>query len=71
MQFKLKKNLQINTSHFELRNNTFFQLESNKSLHEFIKHDEAEYETKISLYENLTQKEKSSRLISIGTLKYC
>lgn len=56
---KLKRNLQINTSHFELRNNTYYQQNTNKSLHEFIKNEVAEYETKISLYENLTQEEKS------------
>jgi peptidoglycan/xylan/chitin deacetylase (PgdA/CDA1 family) len=55
----LKRNLQINTSHFELRNNTYYQQNTNKSLHEFIKHEEAEYETKISLYQNLTKEEKS------------
>jgi len=56
---KIKRNLQIDTSHFELRNNTYYQQNTKKSLHEFIKHEEAEYETKISLYENLNQKEKS------------
>ena len=56
---KLKKKIHLNTATFELRNNTYFQKESNKSLHQYIKHEDAEYETKISLYKNLNQLEKS------------
>jgi peptidoglycan/xylan/chitin deacetylase (PgdA/CDA1 family) len=56
---RLKKKLEINDKNFELRNNSYFSTDSTNSLHKYIKQEKAEYETKISLYNNLTLKEKS------------
>ena len=55
----LKRNLKINSSDFELKNKTYCLANTNKSLHEFIKHEKAEYETKISLFNNVSTVEKA------------
>ena len=55
----LKRNLEIDSSSFELRNKTYFLKNTEKSLHEYIKHEKSEYATKISLFENLSMLEKS------------
>jgi peptidoglycan/xylan/chitin deacetylase (PgdA/CDA1 family) len=59
---KIKRKLQIDSLSFELKNTTYFEEKSQKTLHEYIKHDNADYETKISLFNNLTTNEKSEIL---------
>ena len=55
---KIKKNIKVDELNFELKNNCYFLENSKKTLHEFIKHEKANYETKISLYKNLSFQEE-------------
>ena len=59
---KIKRKLQINSSTFELKNNIYFEENTQKTLHEYIKHENTDYETKISLFDNLLKNEKSEIL---------
>ncbi|MBP6754598.1 MAG: polysaccharide deacetylase family protein [Bacteroidia bacterium] len=56
---ELKKNIYLDELNFELRNNSYCLKNSEQALHQIIKHEKAEYETKISLYNNLSHQEKS------------
>ncbi len=56
---ELKKNIYLDELNFELRNNSYYLKNSEQALHQIIKHEKAEYETKISLYNNLSHQEKS------------
>jgi peptidoglycan/xylan/chitin deacetylase (PgdA/CDA1 family) len=56
---ELKEKIKIDKTNFELNNKTYFLKKNNKTLHEFIKYEEAGYDKKIKLYANITEQEKS------------
>jgi len=56
---KLKKNIYLDELNFELRNNSYYLENSKQALHQIIKHEKADYETKISLFNNVSTEEKS------------
>ena len=56
---RLKNKLHIDTIDFSLKENVFFNDQISKSMHEYIKGDHADYDTKIKLYQNLTSDEIS------------
>ena len=55
----IKKNVEIDEFVFELKDKIFKNEKTKNTLHEFIKYENAYYNTKIKLYQNLTQNEKS------------
>ena len=56
---KLKNKLHIDDVDFSLKENEFFNDQISKSMHEYIKGDHADYDTKIKLYQNLTSNNTS------------
>lgn len=59
---KLKRKLQIVSSTFELINDTYFEENKKKTLHEYIKNEKADYDTKKMIFDNLNINEKSKIL---------
>ena len=59
---KIKRKLKINSSTFELKNDIYFEENTQKTLHGYIKHENADYKTKMSLFDNLLKNEKSEIL---------
>lgn len=56
---ELKKNIYLDELNFELRKNSYYLENSEQALHQIIKHDKADYETKILLFNNVSTEEKS------------
>ena len=56
---EIKQKIKIDKSNFELNNKTYFIEKNKKTLHEFIKYEEATYDKKIKMYANITEHEKS------------
>lgn len=54
----IKRNISVNELNFQLLNNTYWKENSKISLHEYIKHERAEYDTKLSLFKNISIQEK-------------
>jgi peptidoglycan/xylan/chitin deacetylase (PgdA/CDA1 family) len=59
---KIKRKLQIDSSTFELINDTYFEEKTKKTLHEYIKTVKADYDTKKLIFDNLNINEKSKIL---------
>lgn len=59
---KIKRKLQIDSSTFELTNDTYFEVNTKKTLHEYIKNEKADYDTKKMIFDNLNINEKSKIL---------
>ena len=59
---KIKRKLQIDSSIFELINDTYFEESTKKTLHEYIKNEKADYNTKKLIFDNLNINEKSKIL---------
>ena len=59
---KIKRKLQIDSSTFELINDTYFEESTKKTLHEYIKNEKADYNTKKLIFDNLNINEKSKIL---------
>lgn len=55
---EIRRNIRVNELNFNLFNNTYYKENSKISLHEYIKHERAEYDTKLSLFKNISIQEK-------------
>ena len=59
---KIKRKLHIDSSTFELINDIYFEENTKKTLHEYIKNEKADYDTKKMIFDNLNISEKSKIL---------